>query len=167
MIAVDQTIDETPAYYFYTSVKFHFRGIPDTVIKQNISPYIHLETADCLNSLGMPKFARGHQFSSNTSGSQTNLSRIQTRGSCKEQRGVCVDALHVNELLWRLERVAEAQEQVVALLVQRYKFWHLRSCCSSSPTMLFLDRNHVFLSENHRTKQARAGSPKLCTGRHL
>ena len=25
MIAVDQTIDETPAYYFYISVKFHFQ----------------------------------------------------------------------------------------------------------------------------------------------
>ncbi len=35
---------------------------------------------------------------------------------------MCDIELHVNELLWRLERVVEAQEHVVVLLVQRYKF---------------------------------------------
>jgi hypothetical protein len=40
---------------------------------------------------------------------------------------------------------------VFALLVQRYKFWHLRSCCSSCPTMLSTARLLSGLSETQIT----------------
>jgi hypothetical protein len=71
---------------------------------------------------------------------------------CRYFVWMCDIELHVNELLWRLERVVEAQEHVVVLLVQGYKFWHLRRCCRSSPTMFSTARLFSGLIQTQSTK---------------